>query len=262
MRGSLITGVLVVAVLGSTAFAADLPQSMPGGPKAYVPYTALAYNWSGLYIGVNGGYGVGRSNWSDANNPSGTTSTGNFDISGYLVGGTIGANFQTGEFVFGAEVDVDYSGINGTTSPASGYCTLTNIAFLTATGCKTQNTWLGTARGRLGYAFDRVLVYGTGGLAFGNIHAGITGPGITATYDSTAAAGWTAGGGVEVALGDHLTGKIEYLYVNLANGTCTTANCGYDSFNPITGTLNAANDTVKFNTNIIRGGINYKFDWE
>jgi outer membrane immunogenic protein len=260
MRRLIVAWALVIAA--GSAFAADLPQPVPGGAKAYVPYAAAAYNWSGIYIGVNAGYGVGTSNWSDANNPSGVTSTGDFSVSGYLVGGTVGANFQTKEFVFGVEVDGDDSGIRGTAAPASGYCTLTTATLATATGCQTQNTWLGTARGRIGYAFDRVLLYGTGGLALGNIHAGITAPGTTTFYDSTAKAGWAAGGGVEVAFADQWSAKVEYLYVDLGNGSCITANCGFDSFNTVTGTLNPANDSVKFATSTIRAGINYKFPFE
>jgi outer membrane immunogenic protein len=263
MRRLIVAGAIIIAAAGS-AFSADLPQPVPGAPKPYAPYSAGVYDWSGLYIGVNAGYGVGTSNWTDPNNPNpaGTPSTGDFTITGFLVGGTVGANFQTGEFVFGVEVDGDGSGIRGTAAPASGFCALTTAALSTATGCQTQNTWMGTARGRIGYAFDRVLVYGTGGLALGNIHAGLTTPGMTTFYDSTAKAGWAAGGGIEYAFADQWSVKVEYLYVDLGNGSCISANCGFDSFNTVTGTLNPANDNVKFAVSTIRGGINFKFPWE
>ena len=111
--------------------------------------------------------------------------------------------------VFGIEGDFDWSGINS--SGSNTFCNLSG-------NCQTGNTWLGTARGRIGVAADRVLLYGTGGGVFGNVQT--TGTGVTET---TTKAGWTAGVGVEVAFTENLTAKIEYLYANLGNGTCTTA---------------------------------------
>ena len=114
------------------------------------------YDWSGFYLGINGGGGWGRSNWS-ANN------TG-FGVNGGQVGGTFGYNRQLGNFVFGLEGDIDWSGLNGTGSSAG--C---------PGGCSTSETWLSTVRGRIGYAFDRVMPYATGGLAVGDIRASMPG---------------------------------------------------------------------------------------
>ncbi len=114
----------------------------PRAPATYVPAPVPGFTWSGIYIGVNGGYAFGTSSFSDPV----LGSTGNFDTSGFLAGGTIGGNYQWGQFVLGVEGDWDWSNLNGTTySGCPG-------------GCETKSDWLGTARARVGYAFDRVLV--------------------------------------------------------------------------------------------------------
>ena len=112
--------------------------------------------------------------------------------------------------------------------------------------CQTQSQWLATVRGRVGYAFDRILLYGTAGAAFGNIQTGLNPP---STFDSTVEAGWTVGAGLEFAFAQNWTAKVEYLFVDLPNGSCTTVgNCG-----------GAAGSIVSFNENIIRAGVNFKF---
>ena len=130
-------GLLAFAVASATA--ADLPRYQPVAP-IYNPI----YNWTGFYIGINGGGGWGS--------PSGT-GINKFDVSGGMIGGTIGYNWQIGQIVVGAEGDIDWSGVKG------------NTTALCAAGCETRNNWLATLRGRLGYAFDRFLPYITAGLA-------------------------------------------------------------------------------------------------
>ena len=208
-----------LAALAGTAAAADLPPAP--APYYKAPVLAPAYNWSGFYIGINGGGGWGGSSW---------TTTGGRDISGGLVGGTIGYNYQIGQAVLGVEGDIDWADINGTTT---AFCPL---------GCKTSDTWLSTVRARLGYAADRFMPYVTGGAAFGDIRATTPGlPGATSTN-----AGWTLGGGIEFAIAGHWTAKAEYLYVDLGSFNCGLA-CG------------AVVDNVSFHTNLLRAGINYRF---
>jgi outer membrane immunogenic protein len=218
-------GVLGMALAG-TAGAADLPRraEMPAKAPAYL--AAPIYNWTGLYLGLNGGGGWGRSSWDSAFAP-----TGDFSTSGGVFGGTAGYNMQVGQAVFGIEGDIDGSNIRGTT---------TVNCF---NGCQTRNTWLSTVRGRLGYAADRWMPYITGGVAFGDIKASV--PGAPGASDSKA--GWTAGGGVEFAIAGNWSAKAEYLYVNLGSFDCG-ANCG-----------TPGPDNIKFNTNLIRGGVNYRF---
>jgi outer membrane immunogenic protein len=110
--------------------------------------------------------------------------------------------------------------------------------------CQTAEHWLGTARARIGFAVDRLLIFGTAGGASGDIKAGLNPPG---TYDASNNFGWTAGGGVEGAITENWTAKIEYLHVDLGNATCPT-NCGL-----------AVPMTVPLTENLIRAGINYKF---
>ena len=215
-------GALAMVSMMGAANAADIArrqQAMPVKAPVYMPY-----NWTGLYVGINGGGGWGQSNWSG---PAGTTS--DFNVSGGVVGGTVGYNWQMNQLVFGLEGDIDWSNIRGTSTAA-----------VCAGTCETRNNWLGTARGRIGYAFDRFLPYITGGLAVGDIKADLSGAGST----TQAKAGWTLGGGLEVAIAGPWTAKVEYLYADLGNGRCDTCAGGAD---------------VSFHTNLVRGGINYRF---
>jgi hypothetical protein len=134
-----------VALAATTAIAAaaDLARRAPYYP-ASAPVYAPLFSWTGFYIGINGGGGFGSSNWD---------LTGSRTVSGGLVGGTVGYNYQFGQAVAGIEGDVDWSGINGSTS--NNVCPF---------GCKTSNSWLATVRGRLGYAADSFMPYVTGGV--------------------------------------------------------------------------------------------------
>jgi outer membrane immunogenic protein len=208
-------GVLAVATMMGSANAADMARRHAMPTKA--PLYAAPYNWTGLYVGINGGGGFGTSDVA-------TVPSGSFNTSGGLVGGTIGYNWQMGQTVFGLEGDIDWTNLRG-----SGACA--------GTICETRNSWLSTARGRIGYAFDRFLPFVTGGAAFGDIQNNITGVG-TATETK---AGWTLGGGVEAAIAGPWTAKIEYLYADLGRGASVL---GSDA---------------SFKTNIVRGGLNYRF---
>ena len=120
-------------------------------------------------------------------------------------------------------------------------------------GCETQSTWLATVRGRAGWAWDRVLFYGTGGAAFGNVQAAAG----ALPFASGTQTGWTAGAGIEFAFAPNWTAKIEYLYVDFGNFSCPFASCG--AINLASGVT--APTTVSLTENIVRAGINYKFGW-
>jgi outer membrane immunogenic protein len=233
----------VALFAASPALAADLPMAPPPPPQApaaYVPTVAPVYNWGGIYIGINGGYGFGNSNWNATPGlGTGLVGTGDFNIDGALAGGTIGANFQSGQFVFGVEADGDWTNIQGNTSAA-------DCAGFT---CQTSNEWLATLRGRVGYAFDRVLVYATGGGAAGDVKATFTVPGFAATSSDNTEFGWAAGGGVEVGLTENITAKAEYLFVDLSNGSCSVTACGAFAAVP-----------VQFDASLVRAGLNFKFN--
>lgn len=225
MKRVFVGSVAALAVLTTmaTANAADLArrQRMPVKAPIVEPY----YNWTGFYVGINGGGAFGN---SDVSNVLGSSSD---DLSGGLAGGTIGYNWQVGRVVYGLEGDGDWSGLKG--SVTSAPCTAS---------CAIRNDWLATARGRIGYTFNRVLPYVTAGGAFGDVKISRNGfPGETDTR-----AGWTAGGGVEVAINGPWTAKVEYLYADLGSDTCSAANCGIST-------------NANLTANIVRGGVNYRF---
>lgn len=225
MKRLILTGIAALAVVTTmgAANAADIArrQAMPAKAPVYV----VPYNWTGFYVGINGGGGFGTSTWSGATGSSG------FNTSGGLVGGTIGYNYQMGQTVLGLEGDVDWSSVRGSTTAAP--CT---------TSCETRNNWLGTARGRIGYAFDRFMPFVSGGAAFGNIKASPTG--FAGINDNRL--GWTVGGGGEFAAAGPWTAKVEYLYVDLGKANCAAGNC-------------AVSTDVNSHTNVVRAGLNYRF---
>jgi opacity protein-like surface antigen len=219
------------------------PTITKAAPVSWADTTLAAVSWTGIYLGVNGGFTFGGSEWTD----SVTGASSNvFNTSGFVFGGTLGANYQAGSWVFGVEGDGDWADSSG-----FGTFTTTSTTSFCAGGCLTKNTWLATMRGRAGYAFDRFLVYGTGGAAFGNLQANFSNDPASSSTET----GWTAGAGVEVAVAPHWTAKAEYLFVNLSNGSCTT-DCAIQNTN---GPPLIPNVAVKFNESIVRAGLNYKF---
>ena len=162
----LLAGIAVAAsALAAPALAADLPPPAappPRAPAAYIP-AAPVFTWTGVYIGLNAGYAFGQSNWTS---PMGNT--GYFNVSGALAGATIGGNYQIGQLVVGVEGDIDWQNVRG--ALRGGNCTLPGAV---AASCASASNWVGTFRGRLGYAMDRVLLYATGGGAVANIKASL-----------------------------------------------------------------------------------------
>lgn len=216
MKRVLFAGISLTALaLAGTADAADLPRRA-AAPKA-APVYLPAYNWSGFYAGIVGGWGFGRSHWSGT--------TGDIDVNGGLIGGTLGYNWQNGPTVFGVETDLAWTSIDGSSASR-----------------RTENNWLGTTRARLGYAVDRWLPYVTAGAAYGDIKARTTG----LSGDSDSNVGWTVGAGAEVALAGNWTAKGEYLYVDLGDVTCGAGNCG-------------SSTKVDFTSHLLRAGLNYRF---
>ena len=218
---------LMAAAWASPSLAADLPRPAYKAPVYVAP---TAFSWTGFYVGINGGYAWGHSDW---NNVGGNTS---FAVKKYQVGGTLGYNMQTGNFVYGLEGDIDASWADGSDGGTAGSpC---------ATTCSTRNNWLATGRGRVGYAFDRFLPYITGGAAIGNIKGTASNGG---SIDKTKL-GWVAGAGVEWAFMANWSAKVEYLYADLGKVTCDLATCG------------GGGDTeISYKTNMVRVGVNYRF---
>jgi outer membrane immunogenic protein len=246
---------LFAAALGALAFssanAADMyaPASFKDAP--YVP----VQTWSGFYVGINGGYA-----WAAGN--SGLSGEGHIgrtyvsadpqklDPSGGFGGGQIGYNVQHGRLVYGIEADIQGAGIEDSA----------NVGVLNGAAtaqAKSELDWFGTVRGRLGYAFDRTLVYFTGGFAFGGVKDSVTGtvPSFalagTHSIDDTKT-GYVLGGGVEHALSPAWSIKAEYQYIDLGTDTVSVDKEGIGINAGATATLNADHS---YHT--VRLGLNY-----
>jgi outer membrane immunogenic protein len=242
MKRILLVGALALAT-SLPALAADLPPAPPPPPRAPAAYVPVApvFSWTGVYLGINGGYGFGSTQW---NTSFGTV--GSFSTSGGMAGGTIGANYQLGQFVFGFEGDVDWQNLRGAT--VNQPCTSVVIAVIPigVGGCATASNWIATARARAGIAMDHALLYATFGGAFTNIKPS-TG---ALPYGGGTEPGWAAGGGIEYAVTDNWTVKAEYLYADFERTTCNAGSCGI---------LGAVAAPVRLTESMARGGINYKF---
>jgi outer membrane immunogenic protein len=259
---------------------------MPARPYTKAPVMVdPGYNWTGFYIGGNVGGAFDRSNASIAptspttcvvtlagaclpNNafanelPYLTNSTG-FNQAAFTGGLQAGYNRQFGKYVVGVETDFNFTGgSNSSTINATG--PLLTPAFFPET-ISHKLDWFGTVRGRLGVTpVDRLLLYATGGLAYGRVASSTSitfnTPGIFFPFAgsaSTIGTGWTVGGGGEWAFADHWSAKLEYLYVDLGTMSYLSGNG-----NP-TGraTPSFFQTDVTTREHIVRAGVNYKFDW-
>ncbi len=244
MRKLFLATTAFVALTAGSASAADLRPAAPPPPPVYT--------WTGLYWGVNVGY-----SWGEAKrditlqvDPGvfGTASRSR-EVNGAIGGFQSGYNQQFGNWVFGFETDFQASGQKGSES-------FQLLAGPPATFFNTEDklTWFGTSRTRLGVLWSpNVLLYGTVGVAYGQVKndASITrgNQGAVLTFKDTKA-GWTAGAGIEGALGGGWSTKVEYLYMDLGKTEQTLATPGL-------GTL--ANLNRQFTDNIVRIGFNYKW---
>ncbi|WP_424628047.1 outer membrane protein [Bradyrhizobium sp. SYSU BS000235] len=209
MSKTAFSGAILAAIcMSASAQAADIYGSRPYAQQPYTVSQPLSNSWMGPYIGGNIGYA-----WGDITHNA-------TKPAGVLGGIQAGYNWQSGALVFGIEGDLQINGAEDTFAP-----------------WKFSNPWFGTARGRVGYAFNNVLLYGTGGLAFG----GLKGESFLLSESHTGL-GWTLGVGAEIALNQRWSAKIEYLYVDLSDRNFS-----------ITGMPNG----YEFNT--LRVGVNYRF---
>jgi outer membrane immunogenic protein len=219
----ILTGIAAAVLLTAplAAQAADLAKPRYEAPPAY---EAPSYaSWTGFYVGINGGYGFGTSDWN--------TPAVSVDPQGGLVGGTIGYNYQTGSWVWGLEGDFDWADIKGDTTCGLGTC-------------ETKSDWFATARLRVGYGGSgNWLPYITGGAAFADVKATNS----LLTSASKNMFGWTVGAGVEYAMVTNWSVKVEYLYADLGSFDCGVS-CSA-----------TVPDNVDFTINIVRAGVNYRF---
>jgi outer membrane immunogenic protein len=272
--------------LTQIATAADMPVK---GPVAPPP---PPYSWTGFYIGVNGGFSAGKAD-TDFNaapvtvdlalpfhpfNTSGFVGSESAKLNGLIGGGQIGYNLQVSpNWVVGLEADIQASGEKGSRSfgddfsfhlavPPNPVASLVTGTALTDYEAKIL--WFGTVRGRIGYAWDKVMVYATGGLAYGEVKldgtstvsgtvGGVPFSIAHAIGHSHVNTGWTAGVGAEVALAGNWTGKFEYLYMDL--GSLDDLDVIVEPPHVISVSGGQTITHTSFTDNIFRVGLNYKF---
>ncbi|MCP8940100.1 porin family protein [Alsobacter sp. SYSU M60028] len=249
MRRVLLASVLSLAAL--PAFAADLPaRTAPGAPA---PAMASMYNWTGFYIGANAGYAWGAgdvnvvgdaailANLAAATGPT----SGSLNPGGFTAGAQAGFNYQINQFVMGVEADANWVDANDKSS-------WTGAAPGSSASFSSKVEWLSTVRARLGFAVNNVLVYGTGGVAFGQARSAWSyndGTNAWTGGESGTRAGWALGAGVEYAFNRNWTAKVEYLHYDLGDKT----------FFSTTAATHTAKLKTDYSGNIVRAGINYKF---
>jgi opacity protein-like surface antigen len=244
-------------LLSTVARAADypVPATLPSAP----PAAPIAYSWTGGYVGAQVGYAFGDNASSftflpEALGAFGLPAATGLRSSGVTGGAQGGYDYQIGKVVVGTESDISW--IDRRASVGAAGSALDGTPFSSVTIQKLD--WLGTSRMRLGVTpFDRLLVYATGGVAYGHVTAATTVsfPGITyANEQSRLQVGWTAGAGAEYAITNSLSAKIEYLYYDLGGAT-------------VVGLPNPINPPFETQTHfdmtghLVRAGLNYKIDW-
>ncbi|MDZ5450639.1 outer membrane protein [Labrys sp. ZIDIC5] len=211
---------LAALLLTSTsAFAADLaPQAV----EPVAPVVAPVYNWTGFYAGVHAGAAIGQGKIDHAK----------LNGTGFLGGVHAGYNAQfDGGWVVGLETDIDYSSVKKSKAVTDGDI---------VTRATLKNEWQGSTRARFGYAFDNILPYVTGGVAYGNVKTSIAGVG----SKTDTRVGWTAGAGVEYAIDQNWIVRGEARYVDLGDKSST---------------FGGTRHKVKFNSTDLTLGVSYKF---
>ena len=230
----------LVTWASSGAIAADLPAQMP--VKAPAAVVAERYNWTGVYLGGNAGYGWSRLTGTDLTFGGTTSST----VRGFVGGGQIGANYQMGSIVFGIQGDYDYADLKRNANLAgAGFAPGAFVTF--------KQDFVATLTGRVGFAFDRVLVYAKGGGAWTRDKLNAAdGLGGTAN-GSFSRTGWTVGGGAEWAFVGNWSVFAEYDYLNFGSIT------EIPTVNPGPGAFAVSSTSVKDTIQIVKAGVNYRF---
>ena len=225
-----IIAAFAILSCGSPALAADLWQPQPSIKDEGV-YEQRS-RWDGFYLGLNGGYAFADTNnapFYQANVP--VASLGDLGPEGAFGGGQIGYNVVTGRLLLGVEADVQAADINDSTSRPFG-------------AASTDIDWFGTVRGRIGFVSDRTLIYATGGYAWADVESRFAGTGPFAISESDILNGYTIGGGIEYALNNNWSTKLEYQYVDLEDRR-----------------LGIGGQSTKIDPDFhsVRAGLNYRF---
>jgi outer membrane immunogenic protein len=239
------------AALSTSAMAADIPARMP----VKAPPVVAPWSWAGFYIGVHAGAAWNHAAFTDLGDEDTPPTPNRAPVgvefwkphrAGFMGGGQIGYNFQSGNVVYG--VEADFSGVSNKTSAI-----ISPPVTFSPVNATTQLSWMATVRGRLGVTLSPTLLYITGGLAvahFKDSWGSIFQP--TAEYVSnTTRAGWTVGGGIEHMFARNWTAKIEALYADF--GDWKTINVLFP------GQVGPYRSRFEHQVVTVRGGLNYKW---
>ena len=219
MKRILLSSITIAALLPVIASASDLPtRSAPY--QAPIVSSIPVYNWTGIYVGLNGGYGWG--NQDPLNLITNRFDGASVAFSGGVFGGTAGAQIQSGHVVIGFEADLDWANMKGSATFVPSIGGAPGPAAISAT---TNIDWEATARARVGYAQENWLFYATGGLAILGTKAAFT-PALGLTCGSYGLAscsgtnkqiGAALGAGIEYGITPNVSAKLEYLYITAAS---------------------------------------------
>ncbi len=241
MRKSFLLASVAAVMAAAPAFAADLPRrSEPLAPMAPIA-APPAFSWTGFYVGANAGW-----HWADTNSnysyATGVTGPGGFggEEDGFTAGATVGYNMQYNQFVVGLEGDWNWVDVS-----RGGRGTIVSGGAGVISGNSSMD-WLATGRARIGLAYDRFMIYGTGGLAVAEVDVNSTINGFGTGGGSDTRWGWTVGGGVEYSLMNNWSTKVEYLYYKLEDKSYSLP-AGFGSFKS------------EPEGSILRAGLNYRF---
>jgi outer membrane immunogenic protein len=240
MKKILLGSVGFAVMLVAPAMAADMPVKALRGPPPPV-----LYNWTGCYVGVSGGWAGGDSTHINRSAAGlDVPITPEFDLRGGLIGGTLGCNWQTSNWLFGIEGDASWTNKKGSVFDIAPF----NTAFTS----QTKENWIGTIRGRVGItagATNEWLFFATGGLAVSDIEINVAGPAFAGSESQTRW-GWTAGGGIEWGFAPKWSAKVEGLFIDWQNKAYFTP--------PPAGLANRTGG-VEVRDWIARAGINFHF---
>src|ERR1700728_4039284 len=234
MRGHAFVAGFVFAATGAlsicSAAAADLPPASSPAPVAYAP---PVYNCTGFYVGGHVGGGFAGASWSDPFSGG----SNSFNSSGFLGGAQVGANAQFNALVVGLERDFRWLGLKGNGTDSVGDLLSSRL------------NWTSTVTGRVGAAFDRLLVYGKGGVAFADDQSGFTDMFANSASINSTRIGWTAGAGLEYALNKNWSLRLEYDYLGFGSRNLTFT----------TPTTPSYSSNAVLNVQEVKAGVDFHF---
>lgn len=262
MYKKIIAGYAALIAMGGAVHAADLGGSFKDGPAPVASYAPI---WAGLYVGGSVGFGTGDtsgkltdfnydrkgndeptklsrafSDQSEGGGGLGSLFSSDYDVNGAIYGAHVGYNFQRESIVFGVELGLNGTGIDGSD----------DVGLFGLVRSERELDWYATAVARLGYASGKALFYGFGGVAWGTVETTLSVPLFNASVSGESDhVGWTAGVGVEYAMTDRFSVRVEYSHVDLGEET-TTLNLGHGF---------SVDDEVDLSFDAIKIGASYRF---